>query len=50
MDIDTVPRGTKRTADGSPVVTAPRRIKVSLIGLCVSERELIKCGLLMQTL
>src|ERR1700753_2479731 len=27
MDIDDVPRGTKRKADGSPAVTAPRRIQ-----------------------
>lgn len=27
MDVDVQPRGTKRTAEGVPVVTAPRRIK-----------------------
>lgn len=27
MDVDDVPRGTKRKAEGSPAVTAPRRIQ-----------------------
>lgn len=37
MDVDVQPRGTKRTAEGVPVVTAPRRIKASLVDMILNE-------------
>lgn len=37
MDVDVEPRGIKRTAEGVPIVTAPRRIKVSLYNIALNE-------------